>query len=192
MGSGKKRGLPSVRRGTRKPRKLNASGKQVDAFGESIPVDSERSSGTGKDTGKTPKKSAKSRRSAGGFLVATVASVATLVWAMVGNARQAKKSDRILQSMRRNPLHITEHAACRMDCRFVTRKEILQSLFRGRVNTRKSVPGESPCPKYVVDAEVTTEQGRRKTIQSVFSACPTETRLITTIDTSTGWPCGPC
>lgn len=185
-------GMPPVKRGKKtKPRKVLASGKQVDAFGENVP----QQEGSGKkknNNNNTKKKTLKGRRSAGGFLLAAVASVATLAWALVGNARQAKKSEKVLQSMRKKPLHITEHAACRMDCRFVTRKEVLQSLFSGRVNTRKSNPEEMPCPKYVVDAEVQTAQGRRKTVQSVFSACPTETRLVTTIDTSTNWPCGPC
>lgn len=175
--------MPPVKRGKKaKPRQ----GKEVDAFGESVPQSD------GSQSGRKKKRVPKNRRSAGGFLLAAVASVATLAWTLVANARQAKKSDRILQSMRRKPLHITEHAACRMDCRFVTKKEILQSLFSGRVNMRKSDPGEAPCPKYVVDAEIKTAQGRRKAVQSVFSACPTETRLVTTIDTSTNWPCGPC
>lgn len=185
MARGKKtgRGMPSVKRGKKgKPR---ASGSQIDAFGEPVPQNEESSRGK-------KKKIPKGHRSAGGFLLAAVVSVATLAWALVGNARQAKRSDRALQSMRKKPLHITEHAACRMDCRFVTKNEILQSLFTGRVNVRKSEPQETPCPKYVVDAEIKTPQGRRKTIQSVFSACPTETRLVTTIDTSTNWPCGPC
>lgn len=175
--------MPSVKRG--KKGKSRASGSQIDAFGDPVPQNEESRRGK-------KKKIPKGQRSAGGFLLAAVASVATLAWALVGNARQAKKSDKALQSMRKKPLHITEHAACRMDCRFVTKKEILQSLFTGRVNVRKSEPQETPCPKYVVDAEIQTPQGRRKKIQSVFSACPTETRLVTTIDTSTNWPCGPC
>jgi hypothetical protein len=180
-------GMPPVRRGKKtKPRKVRASDKQVDAFGENVPREKEHGGKHGK------KKTPKGRRSVGGFLVAAVASVATLAWALVGNARHAKKSEKVLQSMRKKPLHITEHASCRMDCRFVTRKEILQSLFSGRVNMRKSNPQETPCPKYVVDAEIHTAQGRRKTVQTVFSACPTETRVVTTIDTSTNWPCGPC
>jgi hypothetical protein len=183
LGGGKKQTAPGGGK-KKKPKKTNA--KRVDAFGDTAePVDDPTRK-------KKSRKSKKSERSAGGFIVAAAACVVTLAWAVVGNVQRAKKSARVLQSMRSKPLHVTEHASCRMDCRFITKKEVLQSLFQGRVNTRKSNPDEKPCPKYVVDAEITTPEGRRKTIQNVFSACPAETRLITTIDTSTNWPCGPC
>jgi hypothetical protein len=83
---------------------------------------------------------------------------------------------------------------CRMDCRFVSKKDVLESLFKGRVNRRKSDLQTSPggCAKVVVDATISKGNGRTKNVQNVFAACEDETRLLTAIDTSTNWPCGPC
>ena len=175
-----------------KKKKKNVRGNQVDAFGESIPSSPNSGRGKGSSDGGGRKGSKKSERSAAGFVIAAAACVASLTWAVVANVTQNKRSKQILQSMRNKPLVFTEHASCRMECRFISKKDVLTSLFRGRVNMRKSEPGEKPCPKYVVDADIKTPQGREKRIQNVFSACPTETRLVTAIDTSTNWPCGPC
>ena len=82
----------------------------------------------------------------------------------------------------------------RMDCRFVSKKDVLESLFKGRVNRRKSDLAARPgsCAKVVVDATISKGNGRTKNVQNVFAACEDETRLLTAIDTSTNWPCGPC
>mmetsp|Transcript_2894 Transcript_2894/g.5884 ORF Transcript_2894/g.5884 Transcript_2894/m.5884 type:complete len:200 (-) Transcript_2894:1721-2320(-) len=194
------KGIPQVDKYKKKKKKgkKNVRGNQVDAFGESIPSSdgtTASSSGKGKalpNNGRRKRSKKSEKKSAAGFLIAAAACVASLTWAVVTNVTQNKRSKQILQSMRKKPLVFTEHASCRMECRFISKKDVLTSLFRGRVNMRKSVPNEKPCPKYVVDADIKTPQGREKRIQNVFSACPTETRLVTAIDTSTNWPCGPC
>lgn len=87
---------------------------------------------------------------------------------------------------------LTDHAACRMDCRFVSTKHIKHALSHGSINDRKSEPNLRPCPKYVVDDTSEVRGKTPKSVQVVFSACPTETRVLTVIDTKTNWPCGPC
>lgn len=97
--------------------------------------------------------------------------------------------------MRRNKFHcvcvLVQHATCRMDCRFVTPDQVEQTLRRGTINARKSEPLMRPCPKYVVDAELAVGAGVRE-VEGVFAACRSETRVITVIDKTTNWPCGPC
>lgn len=83
----------------------------------------------------------------------------------------------------------TRRAVFIKNCRFVGKAEVLETLAKGRVNDRKSQPGERPCPKYVVDAAVGP---RRKNVQCVFTDCPDATNVITVIDTDTNWACPPC
>lgn len=189
-GSGRK-GLGKGPRQAKKKsnKKLGAASKQVDAFGESISNVPEKDSS---NAHKKRPKSKKSERSVIGFMCAAATAAGLFAYSIVRGVQQERRSKGILSSMRRKPLHITEHAACRMDCRFVTKNDIETTLFKGTVNFRKSNPDELPCPKYVVDADLGEPRGRKKKIQAVYSACDKETRLVTAIDRGTNWPCGPC
>lgn len=124
-----------------------------------------------------------------GLLAAGAGFAALWAWNVWARVQQRQDDRHILDAMLRLPLAITEHAACRMDCRFIGRGEIEETLRSGRINARKSQPALRPCPKYTVDAAVGPQ---RKNVQGVFAACPQETRVITVIDTDTNWPCGPC
>lgn len=172
---------------SRLPQTKKKSKTKVDSFGTSI-VSNESNDGKGGDKKAGSKKS---QRSILGFIVGTVSCAALWGWSIMNGVSQRRRDRAILDGMRRRPLAITEHAACRMDCRFVTRAEVQKTLRNGRINSRKSDRTSKPCPKYVVDADIDVNS-RLKKVQSVFAACPTETRLITVIDNSTNWPCGPC
>eukprot|EP00890_Picochlorum_soloecismus_P002798 jgi/Picsp_1/3519/NSC_06357-R1_hypothetical protein CHLNCDRAFT_133202 [Chlorella variabilis] len=190
VGSGRKSLGKGPRQAKKKPKKkLGADSKQVDAFGESLHNVSEAKSS---NTSNKRPKSKKSERSAIGFFCAAAAVAGVFAYSIVRGVQQGRRSKGILSSMRRKPLHITEHAACRMDCRFISKKDIETTLHQGTVNFRKSKPDELPCPKYVVDADLGEPHGRKKKIQAVYSACDHETRLVTAIDRVTNWPCGPC
>jgi len=190
VGSGKKSLGKGPRQAKKKgKKKLGAASKQVDAFGESIPNVPETNPS---NTSKKRHISKKSERSVIGFVCAASAAVGIFAYSILRGIQQGRKSKGILSSMRRKPLHITEHAACRMDCRFITKKDIETTLYKGTVNFRKSNPDELPCPKYVVDVDLGKPHGRKKKIQAVYSACDDETRLVTAIDRATNWPCGPC
>lgn len=76
-----------------------------------------------------------------------------------------------------------------MDCRFVSKEDVQETLRIGRINDVKSEPSLKPCPKYVVDADI---RNGSKQVQAVFGACARETTVITVIDKGTDWPCGPC
>lgn len=150
--------------------------------------------GSGKAGGSSShNRSKKSQRSILGFVVGTTACLAMWGWSIFQGLNKRKRDRRILDSMLRKPMHITEHGLCRMECRFVTRDHITETLQKGRINDRKSEPSQRPCPKYVVNAEVTTTGGGGgKVVQDVFDACRNETRVVTVIDTKNNWPCGPC
>lgn len=135
----------------------------------------------------TPKKTPKSPGIVS--LIVAAASFVGLLGCIVWTGRQKRKKDvKFLEAMGSRPLQITEHASCRMDCRHINRGEITKMLGKdGILNHRKSDMKQMPCPKVVVDARFFG-----KSVQGVFAACPTETRVVTVIDKSTNWACGPC
>ncbi|PRW60724.1 hypothetical protein C2E21_0968 [Chlorella sorokiniana] len=124
-----------------------------------------------------------------GLLLTGAGFAALWAWNVYSRVQQRREDQDTLQAMAARPLAVTEHAACRMDCRFVKRGEIEETLRTGRINARKSQPQLKPCPKYVVDAAVGPHH---KNVQGVFAACPHETRVLTVIDLDTNHPCGPC
>ncbi|KAK9842656.1 hypothetical protein WJX74_000201 [Apatococcus lobatus] len=73
-----------------------------------------------------------------------------------------------------------------MDCRHIPKDQVLEALTSGKVNSKKSNPRSQPCPKYVVDASIGSNN---KNVQAVFSACPTFTNVVTVIDKDTNWEC---
>jgi hypothetical protein len=155
------------------------------------PSTSNHGGGGGGGNKNTHNRSKKSLRSVLGFVVSSTACIAMWGWSLFEGFNKVKRDRKILDSMLLKPLHITEHGLCRMDCRFVTRNHITETLARGRINDRKSEPTLRPCPKYVVDAEV-SGGSEGKVVQGVFAACRHETRVVTVIDKTTNWPCGVC
>lgn len=172
--------LPSAKK--KKPRVATAEG--------SDPPPAGSGGGGGKGAGR----SKKSQRSVLGFVLGAAACISVWGWSIMQGAAKRKRDRRLLDSMLRKPMQITEHAACRMDCRFITRPQIEETLRNGRINDRKSEPNLRPCAKYVVDAEVAGlgAPGDVKAVEGVFAACRYETRVLTVIDTKNNWPCGPC
>jgi hypothetical protein len=144
---------------------------------------------------KTPKR----RSSFWGLIGVATAFVSawgySLYLAAQNTKKRHQKDARILRSMWRKPLFITEHAKCRQDCRHISTPDIfniLSNTSTSRINHRKSEPKLRPCAKYTVDGTVGVQNSSGRNIQAVFSACPTQTRVVTVIDTDTDWPCGPC
>lgn len=163
----------------------------VDAFGDADKA-CDTDAGRRRGSGGGDKKSKKSKRSVLGFIVGAASCVALWGWAVYQGVMKQRKDKRVLRSMRKRPLQITEHAECRMECRHIAREEIVSILKDGRINDRKSDPSERPCPKYVVDGEVKNGKDGVKLVTGVFAACPMETVVVTVIDRGTDWPCGPC
>ena len=135
---------------------------------------------------KPKKKSRKAKGSSWGLFGVAASIITTAAVAIFRLSKQRKVdtlADRnVMRRMLLRPLQITEHGACRMDCRSVhcprttyataglqvspgsrsflqmcrhiSKGEVYRILEEGHVNNRKSNPLELPCPKYVVDAQV--------------------------------------
>eukprot|EP00740_Mantoniella_antarctica_P018736 CAMPEP_0198680682 /NCGR_PEP_ID=MMETSP1468-20131203/5323_1 /TAXON_ID=1461545 /ORGANISM="Mantoniella sp, Strain CCMP1436" /LENGTH=177 /DNA_ID=CAMNT_0044421317 /DNA_START=177 /DNA_END=710 /DNA_ORIENTATION=+ len=93
------------------------------------------------------------------------------------------QDDSLRRRLSRKPITFSEHAACRMDCRHVTREHVAATLATGAVSARHSTPGARPCPRWALEQDG---------VRAVWAECRDETKLVTVIDTVTDHPCGTC
>jgi len=119
-----------------------------------------------------------------GLLALVGAGVAALAAVILRqNAAYERECDRVRRRLRSKPIVTSEHAACRMECRFISPEEIRRTLVEGRVDARHGAPRARPCPK------VALSLGR---VRAIWADCPNDTTLVTAIDTETNHPCPPC
>ena len=90
------------------------------------------------------------------------------------------ESRKISKELNRNSTNIvyTKHAKCRMDCRHITKDEVLDILKNGKVNIQKSDMNDKPCPTYAV--EDITDDGDK--LRIIFAQCNNEIKVVTAID----------
>lgn len=92
------------------------------------------------------------------------------------------------ESFSRNPekLVYTRHARCRMDCRRITKEEVLDILKNGKLNPGKSDPHDRPCPSFALEG-YTRQDGQH--VRIVFARCGDLTKVITCIDLDREFSC---
>ena len=110
----------------------------------------------GKKFKKNPDGSNKPKRTKTGLGVWGVGAIFAAMLGLVGftakrenDAREAADSS-LRGRLRRRPIEFSEHASCRMDCRFVSREEVEATLDVGRESKRHSTPGARPCPRWAL------------------------------------------
>ena len=119
-----------------------------------------------------------------GLLALVGAGVAALAAVILRqNAAHERECERVRRRLRSKPIVTSEHAACRMECRFISPEEISRTLREGRVDARHGAPRARPCPKVALNL------GR---VRAIWADCPEDTTLVTAIDTDTNHPCPPC
>ena len=91
----------------------------------------------------------------------------------------------ILAELGQKKIVYTRHAQCRMDCRYISEREIKDILKRGKINHRKSKPYDSPCPSYAVEGKTKD----RQEVRIVFAKCDDVTKVITAIDLERKYSC---
>lgn len=84
----------------------------------------------------------------------------------------------ISEDWRNKPLIYTKHAKCRMGCRYIDAEEIADILKNGKINSRKSKPGDSPCPTVALEG-ITRD---RQEVRIVFAQCDHQNKVVTAID----------
>lgn len=116
----------------------------------------------------------------GGILTGLVGAV---VHTVVARKRLVARSRNVGERLLGKPIVETEHATCRMGCRFINKQDVRKALERGTINDKKSDFKAAPYPKVAFD------DGR---VRAIFSEYPKETRVVTVIDTETDHICPPC
>lgn len=97
-------------------------------------------------------------------------------------------TDSVVVAMRKQPLQLTFHGECRMECRRIDRQEVEAILHGDGVRRPERTRTDGECPTHALEGRTRDGQNARL----VFAACPDETRLVTAIDLDTDWPCGDC
>mgnify|MGYP000443929676 CR=1 FL=1 len=93
-------------------------------------------------------------------------------------------ADPILARLAQKPLRYTQHGRCRMACRHITEAEVEALLGDGHIAPdRTRTDGE--CVSYAVEGRT----GDGQEVRIVYADCDRETRVVTTIDLDTDWPC---
>ena len=95
------------------------------------------------------------------------------------------QESRIRSKLTSKPLALTQHGACRMECRFISEKDVENALRFGRFSPKHST---------VERGKYAFERGR---VRAIFGDNTTNdgdntTTLVTAIDIDTDHPCGPC
>ena len=96
--------------------------------------------------------------------------------------KKKQEEEQVRQRLRSKPMSITEHGACRMDCRFVSKKDIKDALREGRLSKRHLSFDQQ---------KFAFEKGRVRAIFAENEENETVS-VVTVIDVETDHPCGPC
>lgn len=93
-------------------------------------------------------------------------------------------ADPILARLAQKPLRYTRHGRCRMDCRHITEGEVEALLQDGHIAPDRT-RHDGECVSYAVEGQ--TDDGQH--VRIVYADCDRETRVVTTIDLDSDWPC---
>jgi len=86
-----------------------------------------------------------------------------------------------------SPVHITYHAKCRMNCRYIDAYEIQQVIDNNYINKRKSNPNASPgrCPTIAYEGRTKDDQ----LVRVILGDCANDPKIITVIDLENNYDC---
>jgi len=82
-------------------------------------------------------------------------------------------------------LEYTAHARCRMECRFISQKEVEELMKEGKINYKKSNISAKPCPTYALEG--VSSDGQK--LRIVFAQCDFTTKVVTAIDLNNEFSC---
>ena len=82
-------------------------------------------------------------------------------------------------------LILTRHAECRMDCRKISKAEVMEVIDEGKENKRKSNPNDPRCP--TIALEDWTEDGQL--VRIIVADCDHVAKLVTVIDLKNDYDC---
>ena len=109
--------------------------------------------------------------------------LAMLVLAMLKLRNEPKPREVFDRSPKR--LEYTKHGLCRMDCRRISKQEIMEVMKEGVINLNKSDRRDRPCPTYALQGR--TDEGDY--IRVVFAQCADETKVVTCYNLEKDFEC---
>jgi len=79
----------------------------------------------------------------------------------------------------------TNHAKCRMDCREVSRNEVVEIIVGNKINVKKSDYNNRPCPTLAYEGRSSDGQ----LLRVVVADCEPKDKVVTVIDLETDFKC---
>lgn len=87
----------------------------------------------------------------------------------------------------RDPLHVeyTKHALCRMDCRDISKQDILEIMRTGIIIFNKSDLNDRPCPTFALQGYTSDHES----IRVIFAQCRKTTKVVTCYNLKRDYAC---
>jgi hypothetical protein len=79
----------------------------------------------------------------------------------------------------------TKHALCRMECRQISKNEIMEIMKKGIINLNRSNRRDKPCPTYALQGR--TSDGDN--IRVIFAQCIEQTKVVTCYNLEKDFDC---
>lgn len=92
-----------------------------------------------------------------------------------GGNKKERPSEPVELRYKGKKMRVTKHAKCRMGCRYINEKEIMDVLAQERINPNKT-RNDGECPSYAYEGK-----SNGKNLRIVVADCP-EPRLVTVIE----------
>ena len=102
------------------------------------------------------------------------------------SAEELEIPDNMPLSYKGKSVQVTKHAQCRMDCRHINNKEIMEVLLQDNINHNKTQAATgNKCPSYAYEGQTTTG----KKLRIVMADCDKNGKLVTVIDLKNDFNC---
>mgnify|MGYP002378507983 CR=1 FL=1 len=93
-----------------------------------------------------------------------------------GGNKKENPSEPVELRYKGKKMRVTKHAKCRMGCRYINEKEIMDVLAQERINHNKT-RDDGECPSYAYEGK-----SNGKNLRIVVADCADEPRLVTVIE----------
>lgn len=114
-----------------------------------------------------------------------IAAVAVIFIAIWGYEQGGSKSENVIsEDVSISDLKISKHAACRMNCRHISKDEILEVLKEGRMNRSKTRTGDRGST-YAYEGR--TKDGQE--VRIIVAPSKDNITIVTVIDLENEWNC---
>ncbi len=101
------------------------------------------------------------------------------------SALKSESKEIFNSSINTQDLVYTKHAKCRMECREVSRNEVVEIISGNKINIKKSNYNDKPCPTIAYEGRSSDGQ----LLRVVVADCEPKDKVVTVIDLETDFKC---